>query len=143
MPSENLLNRILDAPVGHVLDIIKDTLNDNIELVVIEQNRTADNQFVRKIAITAHGLPLIKAEVKFDSAVLPEFIMVEILKKKQGIGTILSANHIKATRNILYLERNHEENKALRKYKIINNEIVWFTISEEIRLGNLDSNKYG
>ena len=143
MPSENLLNRILDAPVGQVLDIIKDTLNDNVELVVIEQNSTADNQFVRKIAITTHGLPLIKADVKFDSAVLPEFIMVEILKKKQGIGTILSANHIKAIRNILYLERNPEENKALRKYEIINNEIVWFTISEEIRLGNLDSNKYG
>ncbi len=138
--SENLLNKILDAPVGQVVTVLEDALNCNIQLEVIEQNTTSLNQFVRKVSITAKELPVIKATVKFDSNVLPEFIMSELLEKKYGIGTILNSNNIQATRNTISLNRNSDESKVSREYEIIHNGIVWFNILEEIRLGHLDSN---
>ena len=135
---ENLLNKILDAPVGQVEIILGEALNCNIKLQVIEQNKNSSGQFVRNISIIAQEIPVIKANVKFDSAVLPELIVTELLKKKHGIGTILNMNNIKATRKMLSLNQN--ENNAVREYQIIHNEIVWFTIIEEIKLGSLGSN---
>ena len=135
---EDLLNKILDAPVGQVVTVLGEVLNCSIKLQVIEQNTVSPNQFVRNISITVQGFPVIKANVKFDSTILPELIMTELLKKKRGIGTILNVNNIKATRKILSLNQN--ENSASREYQIIHNGIVWFTIIEEIRLGNLSSN---
>jgi chorismate-pyruvate lyase len=137
--SEDLLNKILDASVGQVVTVLGEVLNCNIQLTVVEQNTVAANQFVRKVSITADGLPVIKANVKFDSTVLPEFIMVELLKKKRGVGTILNVHNINATRNVISLNRNTDEHKASREYEIIHNGIIWFTILEEIRLGNLGS----
>ena len=67
---KNLLNKILDAPVGQVETILGEALNCNIKLQVIEQNK----------------------------------------------------------------------NSTIREYQIIHNEIVWFTIIEEIRLDSLGSN---
>lgn len=93
---------------------------------------------MRNISITVEEFPVIKANVKFDSTVLPELIVTELLKKKRGIGTILNMNNIKATRKMLSLNQN--ENSALREYEIIHNQIVWFTIIEEIKLGSLGSN---
>ena len=138
--SEDLLNKILDAPVGKVVTVLRDILDDDIKLDVIEQNAITANQFVRKVSITVQGFPVIKANVKFDSTVLPELIMAEILKKKRGVGDILNANKINATRNIISLNHNHDENKVTREYEIIHNGIIWFTIIEEIRLVSLDSN---
>jgi len=138
--SEDLLNKILNAPVGKVVSVLRDTHNVDIKLEVIEQNTVLPDQFVRKVSITAHGFPVIKAIVKFDSTILPEVIMAELLKKKQGVGDILNANNIKATRNVISLSRNHDENKVTREYEIIYNGIVWFIIIEEIRLDNLGSN---
>lgn len=137
--SEVLLNKILDAPVGQVVTVLGENLNCNIKLKVVEQNTVISNQFVRKVSITAHEFPVIKANVQFDSTVLPDFVMSDLLKKKRGIGTILNVNNIKATRKIISMTHNSEENKASRKYEIIHNGIVWFTISEEIRLGSLGS----
>ena len=134
---KNLLNKILDAPVGQVVIILGEALNCNIKLQVIEQNKNSSGQFVRNISIRAQGFPVIKANVKFDSRALPELIITDLLKKKQGIGTILNMNNIKATRKMLSLNQN--ENSALREYQIIHNEIVWFTIIEEIKLGSLGS----
>ena len=136
--SEDLLNKILDAPVGQVVTVLGEVLNCNIKLQVIEQNTISPNQFVRNISITAQEFPVIKANVKFDSTILPELIMTDLLKKKRGVGTILNVNNIKAARKILSL--NQDENSASREYQIIHNGIVWFTIIEEIRLGNLGSN---
>jgi chorismate-pyruvate lyase len=136
--TEDLLNKILDAPVGQVVTVLGEVLNCNIKLQVIEQNTISPNQFVRNISITAQEFPVIKANVKFDSTILPELIMTDLLKKRRGIGTILNVNNIKATRKILSLNQN--ENSASREYQIIHNDIVWFTIIEEIRLGNLGSN---
>ena len=135
---KNLLNKILDAPVGQVETILGEALNCNIKLQVIEQNKNSSGQFVRNISIIAQEFPVIKANVKFDSTVLPELIVTELLKKKHGIGTILNMNNIKATRKMLSLNQN--ENNAVREYQIIHNQIVWFTIIEEIKLGSLGSN---
>ena len=137
--SEDLLNKILDAPVGKVISVLRDIHDCDIKLEVIEQNTVLPNQFVRKVSITTHGFPVIKANVKFDSTVLPEVIMAELLKKKQGVGDILNANNINATRNVISLNRNHDKNKVTREYEIIHNGIIWFTIIEEIRLDNLGS----
>ena len=134
---ENLLNKILDAPVGQVETILGEALNCNIKLQVIEQNKNSSGQFVRNISILAQEFPVIKANAKFDSAVLPEVIVTDLLKKKHGIGTILNMNNIKATRKMLSLTQ--DENSASREYQIIHNEVVWFTIIEEIKLGNLGS----
>ena len=135
---KNLLNKILDAPVGQVEIILGEALNCNIKLQVIEQNKNSSGQFMRNISIIAQEIPVIKANVKFDSTVLPELIVTELLKKKHGIGTILNMNNIKATRKMLSLNQN--ENNAVREYQIIHNQIVWFTIIEEIKLGSLGSN---
>ena len=137
---EDLLNKILDAPVGQVVTILGQVLNCNIKLQVIEQNKNSSGQFVRNISISAQEFPVIKANVKFDSAVLPELIITDLLKKKHGIGTILNMNNIKATRKMLSLTQ--DENSASREYQIIHNGIVWFTIIEEIKLGNLSSDNY-
>ena len=134
---EGLLNKILDAPVGQVVTILGEALNCNIKLQVIEQNKNSSGQFVRNISIMAQEFLVIKANVKFDSAVLPEVIITDLLKKKRGIGTILNMNNIKATRKMLSL--NQDENSATREYQIIHNEVVWFTIIEEIKLGSLGS----
>ena len=134
---EDLLNKILDAPVGQVVTVLAEVLNCNIKLQVIEQNKNSSGQFVRNISILAQEFPVIKANAKFDSAVLPEVIVTDLLKKKHGIGTILNMNNIKATRKMLSL--NQDENSATREYQIIHNEVVWFTIIEEIKLGSLGS----
>ena len=134
---EDLLNKILDAPVGQVVTILGEVLNCNIKLQVIEQNKNSSGQFVRNISISAQEFPVIKANVKFDSAVLPELIITDLLKKKHGIGTILNMNNIKATRKMLSLTQ--DENSASREYQIIHNEVVWFTIIEKIKLGSLGS----
>ena len=134
---EDLLNKILDAPVGQVVTILGQVLNCNIKLQVIEQNKNSSGQFVRNISISAQEFPVIKANAKFDSAVLPEVIITDLLKKKHGIGTILNMNNIKATRKMLSLTQ--DENSASREYQIIHNEVVWFTIIEKIKLGSLGS----
>ena len=138
--TEYLLNKILDAPVGQVVAVLEEFLNSDIKLEVIEQNAVSSDQFVRKVSITAQGFPVINANVKFDSTVLPEFIMTDLLRKKRGIGAILNVNNIKATRKIIIL--NQDENNASREYQIIYNGIIWFTIIEEIRLSNLSSDNY-
>ena len=134
---EDLLNKILDAPVGQVVTVLGEVLNCNIKLRVVEQNKNSSGQFVRNILISAQEFPVIKANAKFDSAVLPEVIITDLLKKKRGIGTILNMNNIKATRKMLSLTQ--DENSASREYQIIHNEVVWFTIIEEIKLGSLGS----
>ena len=134
---EDLLNKILDAPVGQVVAVLEEFLNGDIKLEVIEQNAVSSDQFVRKVSITAQEFPVINANVKFDSTVLPEFIMTDLLRKKLGIGEILNVNNIKTTRKMLSL--NQEEDTASREYQIIHNEVVWFTIIEEIKLGSLGS----
>lgn len=135
--SDDLVKKILDAPVGQVVTVLGEALNCIVDLNVVEQNAITPHQFVRKITIDANGLPVIKALVKFDSSVLPEAILDELLKKKRGVGTILNLNNIKAARNVVSLNRSSDGNIISREYEIIKNGIVWFNIFEEIHLNNL------
>ncbi len=140
MDTEDLLNKILAAPVGRVVDVLSEILNCNIDLQIIEQNTVSPHKFIRKISISANEIPVLKAHVKFDSTVLPKFILDELLKKEQGIGTILTQNNISASRNIISVNHNFNENKASREYEVLKDGAVWFTILEEIRLDGLGAN---
>ena len=141
MSLENLLDKILAAPVGKVVDVLAEILNSDIKLLTIEQNTVSPHKFERKVTISSDELPVIKAHAKFDSTVLPEFILDELLKKKQGIGSILIQNNISATRKVISMNHNPDGNKATREYEIIVDGTVWFTILEEIRLENLGASK--
>jgi chorismate-pyruvate lyase len=141
MSSENLLEKILAVPVGTVVDVLEEILNSDIKLQIIEQNTVSPHKFERKVTISSDELPVIKAHAKFDSTVLPEFILDELLKKKQGIGSILIQNNISATRKVISMNHHSDGNKATREYEIIVDGTVWFTILEEIRLENLGASK--
>ena len=140
MGTEDLLSKILAAPVGRVVDVLSEILNCNINLQIIEQNTVSPHKFIRKISISANEIPVIKAHVKFDSTLLPKFILDELLKKKHGIGTILTRNNINASRNVISVNHNLDENKVSREYEILKDGTVWFTILEEIRLDGLGAN---
>ncbi len=141
MSEERLLGKILGAPVGKVVDVLAEILNSDIKLLTIEQNTVSPHKFERKVTISSDELPVIKAQVKFDSTVLPKHILDELLKKKQGIGSILTQNKITATRKVISLNHTPGENKATREYEIIKDGTVWFTILEEIRLDNLGTSE--
>ena len=140
MGTEDLLSKILESPVGRVVDVLSEILNCNINLQIIEQNTVSPHKFIRKISISANEIPVIKAHVKFDSVILPKFILDELLKKKNGIGTILTQNNINASRNVISVNHNLDENKVSREYELLKDGTVWFTILEEIRLDGLGAN---
>ena len=129
-----LLKSILDAPVGQVENILKNSLDCDIQLEIVEQNQTSGSNFLRKIVITAKEFPLIRASTAFDSEIIPNNITSELLRKKDGIGTILSRNNITTERKVISLDFDPNGNKVTRNYQIINNKLVWFEIFEEIRL---------
>lgn len=136
-----LLQRILDAPVGQVESTLKTTLKCDVHLDIIEQNQISGANFVRKITITVNELPVILATVNFDLKILPKNITSELLQKKDGIGTILTQNHIKANRKIVSVDYDDKQEKVTRKYQIVIDNIVWFEIIEEIRLNYITSCK--
>ncbi len=138
-----LLKKILDAPVGEVEKTLRDVLECDIRLDIIEQNQISGGNFVRKITITANEIPVICAIVNFDSKILPTNVISEILQKKDGIGTILSRNKIKANRKIISIDYYDKLSKITRKYQIIKDNMTWFEIIEEIRLDYIISCKNG
>lgn len=141
MNKEILLHKILSAPVGKVVDVLREILNENIKLKIIEQNSTSPNKFDRKVVISSKSFPIINAQTKFDSTTLPKGIFDQLLKKNQGIGSILSQNNITATRKELSMTRDSVKNLVSREYEIICNGSVWFTIFEVINLDNLNTSK--
>ena len=140
MGTEDLLREILAAPVGKVIDVLAEVLKCKMNLNIVEQNTVSPHKFVRKVTISANEMPVIKAHVKFDSGVLPENIVDELLTKKLGIGDILNHNNIDATREVISVNQNLEAGKATRDYTLSVNGVVWFTILEDIRLGALGAN---
>jgi len=136
-----LLQSILDAPVGQVESTLKTTLECDVRLDIIEQNQISGTNFVRKVIITANELPVILAIVHFDSKILPSNITSELLQKKEGVGTILSRNNIKANRRIVTIDYDDKLEKVTRKYLIVIDNTVWFDIIEEIRLDYITSCK--
>ncbi|KRT61741.1 MAG: hypothetical protein XU09_C0004G0245 [Thaumarchaeota archaeon CSP1-1] len=138
-----LLQSILDAPVGQVESTLKVALECDVYLDIIEQNQISGTNFVRKIIITANELPVILAIVNFDSKILPSNVSSELLRKRDGIGTILTRNHIKSKRKIISVDYDDKREKVTRKYQIITDNTVWFEIIEEIRLDYITSCKNG
>jgi len=138
-----LLKSILDAPVGQVESTISKVLECNVYLDIIEQNQLSGTNFVRKITITVKDLPVIRAVAKFDSKILPEQVMTELLRRKEGIGTILTRNKIKADREVVSLDFKQNGKEVIRKYRIVSNKSVWFEILEEIRLDYITACKNG
>ncbi len=138
-----LLKSILDAPVGQVESTISKVLECNVYLDIIEQNQLSGTNFVRKITITVKDLPVIRAVAKFDSKILPEQVMTELLRRKEGIGTILTRNKIKVDREVVSLDFKQNGKDVIRKYRIVSNESVWFEILEEIRLDYITACKNG
>jgi chorismate-pyruvate lyase len=138
-----LLKSILDASVGQVESTLSKVLECNVYLDIIEQNQISGTNFVRKITITVKDLPVIRAVAKFDSKILPEQIMTELLRRKEGIGTILTKNKIKAEREIVSLDFKQNGKEVIRKYRILSNKKVWFEILEEIRLDYITACKNG
>ena len=59
MSKENLLEKILAAPVGQVVDVLSEILNSDIKLLTIEQNTVSPHKFERKVTISSDGLPVI------------------------------------------------------------------------------------
>ena len=138
-----LLKSILDASVGQVESTLSKVLECNVYLDIIEQNQLSGTNFVRKITITVKDLPVIRAIAKFDSKILPEQIMTELLRRKEGIGTILTRNKIKAVREVVSLDFKQNGKEVIRKYRIVSNKSVWFEILEEIRLDYITACKNG
>ncbi len=138
-----LLKSILDASVGQVESTLSKVLECNVYLDIIEQNQLSGTNFVRKITITVKDLPVIRAVAKFDSKILPEQIMTELLRRKEGIGTILTRNKIKADREVVSLDFKQNGKEVIRKYRIVSNKSVWFEILEEIRLDYITACKNG
>ena len=138
-----LFQSILDAPVGQVESTLKEALECDVCLDIIEQNQISGTNFVRKVTITANELPVILAIVNFDSKILPSNVSSELLRKRDGIGTILTRNHIKSKRKIISVDYDDKLEKVTRKYQIITDNTVWFEIIEEIRLDYITSCKNG
>ncbi len=137
-PHNDLLKKILNASLGEVVTVLVENLNCKIYLDLIEQNTPKPGtEFERKITVSAEGLPVIRAVIKFDRKTLPAFIMNDLLQKRRKIGTILELNDIPNEKNIVFL--THDQKRLFRIYEIKNDGKVWFEISEEINLDYLYS----
>lgn len=136
--NNDLIKKILDAPLGNVVTVLESNLDCNIKLDLIEQTTSKpDSKFERKIMITANNLPLIKAVIKFDRKILPKHIVNQLLQKRNLVGTILDLNDIPNKKDIIFLKV--EKTKITRIYQIQYDQITFFEVSEEIRLDYIDS----
>lgn len=131
---ELLAEEILNVPVGHVERTIADILKKDVMLNVIEQTPVGKTEYLRKIIIAADQFPIVAANVRFDSKTIPEYILSELLRKKDGIGTILQKYGITAYRRDIKIIISPDGKKITRSYEIMQNSDLWFQISEEIRL---------
>ena len=124
----------MNTPIGHVEQTVADILKRNVSFSVIEQTPIGQTEYLRKIVIAADQFPIVSATVQFDSKTIPPYMLDEILRKKEGIGTILQKYHIIAHRQSIVITISTDGKKITRDYELVQNETVWFRISEEIRL---------
>ncbi len=134
-----LAKTLLDAPIGYVEQTLSEILKKPVRLDVVEQNSISGTKYIRKVVISASQFPIVNAAVKFDSKVLPEAIMLDLLQKKEGIGNILRKNNILAQRRALGINYDPDRKKITRNYEILHKDSVWFQVSEEIRLDFLSA----
>lgn len=131
---ELLAEAILNTPIGYMEQTVTDILKRDVHFTVIEQTPIGQTEYLRKIIIAADQFPIVSAIVRFDSKTIPQYILTELLKKKEGIGTILQKHHIIAYRRAIVITISDDGKKITRNYEIMQNTSVWFKISEEIRL---------
>jgi chorismate-pyruvate lyase len=124
----------LNTPIGHVEQTVADILKRNVSFNVIEQTPIGQTEYLRKIIISADQFPIVSATVRFDSKIIPQHILEELLRKKEGIGTILQKYHVMAHRRSIVITISTDGKKITRDYEIVQDNSVWFQISEEIRL---------
>lgn len=134
-----LAKTLLDAPVGHVEQTIEEILKRPVRLDVIEQNLISGTRYSRKIVIAFGQVPIVRATVRFDSKNIPKLIMTELLQKKDGIGNMLRKHNITVQRNTLEINVEPDGKKLTRDYEIWHNNLIWFVITEEIRLDLLNA----
>jgi len=134
-----LAKTLLDAPVGHVGQTIEEILKRPVRLDVIEQNLISGTKYNRKIVIAFGQVPIVRATVRFDSKNIPKLIMAELLQKKESIGNILRKHNITVQRNTLEINVEPDGKKLTRDYEILYNDLIWFDITEEIRLDLLNA----
>ena len=137
-----LAKALLDAPIGYVEKTISEILKKPATLNVVEQNSLFGTKYLRKIVISADKLPIVRAYVRFDSKTIPEYVMYDLLQKKDGIGTILTKYNIPAQRRAVLIYFDKDGKKVTREYEIVYDDTVWFQISEEIRLDFLSACQY-
>lgn len=131
---ELLAETILNTPIGHVEQTVADILKRNVIFNVIEQTPIGKTEYLRKIVISADQFPIVSATVRFDSKIIPPHILAELLRKKEGIGTMLQKHHVIAHRRSIVITVSADGKKITRNYEIMQDSSVWFQISEEIRL---------
>lgn len=131
---ELLAETILNTPIGHVEQTVADILKRNVIFNVIEQTPIGKTEYLRKIVISADQFPIVSATVRFDSKIIPPHILAELLRKKEGIGTMLQKHHVIAHRRSIVITVSADGKKITRNYEIMQDNAVWFQISEEIRL---------
>ncbi|MBI5146805.1 MAG: hypothetical protein HZA84_06250 [Thaumarchaeota archaeon] len=124
----------MNTPIGHMEQIVADILKRNVSFKVIEQTPIGQTEYLRKIIISADQFPIVSATVRFDSKTIPQYILAELLRKKEGIGTILQKHHAAVHRRAIIITVSTDGEKITRDYEIVQDGSVWFQISEEIRL---------
>ncbi len=133
------LKKILDAPLGQVVTVLGENLNCKICIDLIEQNTPKPGtKFVRKIVVSADGLPIIRAMIKFDRTQLPDSIVNELLQKRSLVGTILNRYSILNNKKVISINFDKDGKKLYRIYEIQSHGRVLFEIDEEIKLDHLD-----
>ncbi|MEC4848490.1 MAG: hypothetical protein RI100_04805 [Nitrosarchaeum sp.] len=133
------LKKILDAPLGQVVTVLGKSLNCKICLDLIEQNTPKPGtKFERKIVVSADGLPIIRAIIKFDRTQLPDSLVHELLQKCSLVGTILNRHSITNDKKVISTNFDKDGKKLYRLYEIQRHGMVLFEIDEEIKLDHLD-----
>lgn len=140
---EQIGKRVLDAPVGYVEQTISEIIKKPVYLKVVEQNSISGTKYLRKIVIGHDKFPILRANVKFDSKNIPTSVMTAILQKRESMGRILQSNKIVAQRRITSVTLDPAASTVTREYEILCNDLVWFHVSEEIRLDFLRACKDG
>ena len=137
-----LAKTLLDAPIGYVEKTLAQILKKPVNLGVVEQNSMSGTKYIRKVVLSSEKFPIVRAYVRFDSKIIPEYVMYDLLQKKEGIGTILTKYNVPAQRRSVVVNFDPDGKKMTRDYEIVHRDTVWFQISEEIRLDFLSACQY-
>lgn len=133
------LKKILDAPLGQVVTVLGENLNCKICIDLIEQNTPKPGtKFERKIVVSADGLPIIRAIIKFDRNQLPDLVVNELLQKRSLVGTILNRYSILNDKKVISTNFDKSGKIFYRVYEIQSHRKILFEIEEEIKLDHLD-----